>query len=95
MLNHADELPFVARAIDWQTALEELTSAVEDLDLGVVSGDYGSECLGGDHAIEPLRLLLLRFLRGNGFSVQKALSQVRCPRGRCRSHQRRLGDMRR
>lgn len=59
-----------------QTAVEQLTSAVENLDLQMVQGDYGDGCLGGDHAVEPLRLLLLRFLRGNAFSVSKALAQV-------------------
>lgn len=43
----------------------------------MMRGDYGEECLGGDHAVEPLRLLLLRFLRGNAFSASKAWAQVR------------------
>lgn len=43
----------------------------------MVRGDYGQESGdGGDHVVEPLRLCLLRFLRGNDFSVNKALSQV-------------------
>lgn len=59
-----------------QAAVEELLSAVEGLDLRLVRGDYGEGFEGGDHAVEPLRLCLLRFLRGNGFCVSKALSQV-------------------
>lgn len=49
---------------------------MEGLDLRVMQGDYGEGCLGGNHAVEPLKLLLLRFLRGNAFSVSKALAQV-------------------
>ena len=44
--------------------------------LRMVRGDYGQDCEGGDHAVEPLRLCLLRFLRGNDFCVNKAFSQV-------------------
>lgn len=59
-----------------QTALEHLQSEAEHLDLTLVTGDYGAGFEGGDHAVEPLRLCLLRFLRGNAFSVSNALSQV-------------------
>lgn len=59
-----------------QSALDRLTTAVDGMDLKEVSGDYGPDCLGGDHAVEPRELLLLRFLRGNGFNVNRALSQV-------------------
>lgn len=56
--------------------MEELQLASQELDLRMVRGDYGQDIEGGDHAVEPLRLCLLRFLRGNDFSVTKAFSQV-------------------
>ena len=56
--------------------MEELRLASQELDLRMVRGDYGQDSEGGNHAVEPLRLCLLRFLRGNDFSVTKAFSQV-------------------
>lgn len=53
-----------------------MQSAADGLDLRLVRGDYGDGFDGGEHAVEPLRLCLLRFLRGNSFSVSGALSQV-------------------
>ncbi|CAM9319843.1 unnamed protein product [Scytosiphon promiscuus] len=63
---------------DEEGALNELQSIIEEdgLDLRLVRGDYGEGFDGGQHAVEPLRLCLLRFLRGNAFSVSKALSQL-------------------
>lgn len=48
----------------------------DGLDLSFVRGDYGDGFERGENAVEPLRLCLLRFLRGNAFSVSGALSQV-------------------
>lgn len=66
-------------AHQWKAAVEELQqqSAADGLDLSLVRGDYGDGFEAGEHAVEPLRLCLLRFLRGNGFSVSGALSQVK------------------
>ena len=63
----------------FKAALAELEAAVEGLDLRSVRGEYGQGLDSGDHAVEPLRLCLLRFLRGNSFDVSKALDQVRVP----------------
>lgn len=60
-----------------KAALAELQKAAEGLALRFVRGDYGQSVDGGNHAVEPLRLCLLRFLRGNSFNVIKALTQVR------------------